>query len=256
MKITVVRAMLASLAVAATAAAQKAQEKVPITSEPHHHLVYTSDRLRVFRVEVPAHGATLMHEHPVDYFWISVGPAELANAVEGKPEVRSSAADGSVHFTRGGFSHIARVEGATPFRNVTLELPRAQSHPRNLCETVLPDEKTNCPVAMTRALAEFPGATVQPEFETDQVHVTLLTIPPDATLQIVKMPDPPILVAVDPADGTVQMTCRTPTGAQVTALRAHSADTYPDAGRRQCSLHNSAAAPVRFLAVEFTSAAR
>lgn len=256
MKITVVRAMLASLALAATAAAQKAQEKVAITSEPHHHLVYTSERLRVFRVEVPAHGATLMHEHPVDYFWISVGPAELANAVEGKAVVRSSAADGSVHFTRGGFSHIARVEGATPFRNVTLELPLPQSHPRNLCETVLPDENTNCPVAMTRATAEFPGAAVRPEFETDQVHVTLLTIPPDATLQIVKMPDPPILVAVDPADGTVQMTCRTPTGAQVTALRAHSADTYPDAGRRQCSLHNSATTPMRFLAVEFTSAAR
>jgi hypothetical protein len=252
MKIPVVAAMLAALAFAAPAAAQKA---VPITGEPHHHLVYTSEQLRVFRVEVPAQSETLLHEHPVDYFWIAVGAADLVNAVAGKAEARSSVADGSIHFTPGGFAHVARVEGDRPFRNVTLEVTQAQSNPRNLCEAVLADKKTNCQAAMKRATAEFTGAEMRPAFETDQLRVTLLTIPPNATLSIAKMSDPPILVAVDAADGTVQMTCHGPAGAQVTALHSHAGDTYPDVGRRECSLHNSAAA-VRFLAVQFAAAAR
>ena len=52
-------ALLCLSSVVSTAAL--AQKSVPITSEPHHHLVYASDRLRVFRVEVPAHSATTIH---------------------------------------------------------------------------------------------------------------------------------------------------------------------------------------------------
>src|ERR1019366_1751646 len=125
-------------------AAALAQKAVPLTSEPHHHLVYTDERLRVFRVEVPAHSSTLIHEHAVDYFWIAVGPSEFVNAAVGKDEVKVVAQDGSVHFTRGGFAHLARIEGAQPFHNVSVELLAAQTNPRNLCEPVLPDQPPEC----------------------------------------------------------------------------------------------------------------
>ena len=173
-------ALCLACAVASTAAAQKS---VPVTSEPHHHLVYTSERLRVFRVEVPAHSATLLHEHAVDYLWISVGASEFVNAVAGKAEANVVAADGSVHFTRGGFAHVARIEGERAFHNVTLELPQPQTNPRNLCEEILAAEKMNCPSAMKRAATAYSGATVLPEFETDQVRVTLITIAPKVTLE-------------------------------------------------------------------------
>ncbi len=231
-----------------------AQAPVPIGSEPHHHPTFSSARLRVFRVEVPANSSTLLHSHDVDYFWIGIGAAEFTNIIQGKADAKVVSTDGTVHFTRGGFAHVARIDGA-PFRNVTLELPQQQTHPRNLCATVIPDSKPACPVAHERAAAEFPGAEAEPEFTTDQTYVTLLTIAPGANFKIVRMPNPPILVTVDSVDATVQMTCPSRTGVQVSAIRARSGDTYPDAGPRQCSLHNSGKTPTRFLAIEFTSAA-
>src|SRR3984893_9402727 len=110
---------LAALSFVPVAGAQRA---VAVTTEPHHHLTWTDSLVRVFRVEVPARSATLLHEHAVDYFWIAVGASEFVNAVAGKPEARVVAPDASVHFTRGGFAHIARNEGGSPFSNVTFEL--------------------------------------------------------------------------------------------------------------------------------------
>ena len=238
------------------AASAFAQKSVPVTSEPHHHLVYTGQRLRVFRVEVPAHSSTLIHEHAVDYFWIAVGASEFVNAAVGKDEVKVVAQDGSVHFTRGGFAHLARVEGALPFRNVTLELPEAQTHPRNLCEAVIPTEPTDCPAAMKTAAMTFTGGTVRPEFETDQVRVTLLTIAPGGTLEIAKGATAPTLVAVDDVAGATQMTCIAFDVDAEEALALTSGNTYPVRAQQQCRLHNLASGPARFLAVEFRAVPR
>jgi hypothetical protein len=233
------------------AAPALAQKSVPVTSEPHHHLVYKSGRLRVFRVEVPAHSATLIHEHAVDYFWIAVGSSEFVNAAVGKPEAPVVATDGSIHYTKGGFSHLARVDGAVPFRNVTLELPLAQTHVRNLCEVVLAGEPTDCPAAMRAAAMTYTGGTAFPAFETDQVRVTRLTAGPNEAVEIAKSDKPPTIVIVDDIDGTAHMACgRTPDAPTVT-LHAKSGDTVPGKAGEHCVLHNAGKAPVRFLAVEF-----
>jgi hypothetical protein len=233
-----------------------AQESVPVTSEPHHHLVYTGQRLRVFRVEVPAHSSTLIHEHAVDYFWIAVGASEFVNAAVGKDEVKVVAQDGSVHFTRGGFSHLARVEGALPFRNVTLELPEAQTHPRNLCEAVIPMEPTDCLAAMKTAAMTFTGGTVRPEFETDQVRVTLITIAPNAQLDLAQHVHAPLLAAVDDAAGDVHTTCPIADQAKGFAMQARSGNTYRLTGTAPCLVHNATKSTVRFLAVEFRAVPR
>lgn len=228
-----------------------AQKSVPITSEPHHHRVFSSERLRVFRVEVPAHSATLIHEHAVDYFWIAVGSSEFVNAAVGKPEAKVVAADGSVHFTRGGFSHLARIDGSRPFRNVTLELPQAQTNPHNLCEAVIADQPLDCAAATQQASLLFSGATVRPEFATDQVRVTLLTLAPNEELDLARHSRAPTLVAVDDVPGDVHITCpveEAPTGS---AMQSRSGNTYPLHGNAACSIHNATASNVRFLAVEF-----
>lgn len=238
------------------AAAALAQNAVPLTNEPHHHLVYTGERLRVFRVEVPAHSSTLIHEHPVDYFWIAVGSSEYVNAAVGKDEARVAAKDGSVHFTRGGFAHSARIDGAQPFHNVTIELPEPQTNPRNLCEPVLPDQPLDCAAAMTRAAALFSGADVRPEFETDQLRVTLITIAPGARLELARHVHAPVLVAVDDAAGGLPVTCPVVDQTKGIPLQSRSANTYRLTGTARCTVHNGTRATVRFLAMEFAPAKR
>jgi hypothetical protein len=238
------------------AAPALAQKGVPVASEPHHHLVFTGDKLRVFRVEVPAHSATLVHEHIPDYFWIAVGASEFVNASVGKPEVPVVAADGSVHFTRGGFSHLARVDGPVPFRNVTVEMPETQTNPRNLCEIVLADQPADCDAATQRAAALYIGAGVRPEFETDQERVTLLTIAPNGQIELAKRRHSPTLIAVDDVPGGVRTTCPVLDEPKGFALQSRSGNTYPFRGSARCTIHNPNKVPVRFLAVDFTPAAK
>jgi hypothetical protein len=243
-------AALLFLACGLTAAAS-AQKAVPVTSEPHHHLVFTSDRIRVFRVVVPAHSATLIHEHVVDYFWIAVGASDYVNAAVGKPEAAVSAADGSVHYTKGGFAHLARIDGAKPFRNVTLELPKAQTNPRNLCEAAIADQPLDCAPAMKRAAELYSGGIARPEFETDQVRVTLLTLAPNEAIDFAKHQRAPMLVAVDDAAGDVHITCPVIDQPKGFAMQARSGNTYRLTGRAKCTMHNATKSAVRFLAIEF-----
>jgi hypothetical protein len=238
------------------AAPALAQRPVPITSEPHHHLVYGDARLRVFRVEVPAHSGTLVHEHPVDYFWIAVGPADIVNAVTGKDEAHVVAPDGSVHFTRGGFAHLARVEGAQAFRNVTIELPQTQTNQRNLCEAALADQPLDCAAATQRAAGQFPGADAKPEFETDQIRVTLITVAPAAKLAIARRAHPMVLVSVDDAAGELPITCVVAGRPRNTPLQSRSGNSYPLTSRGPCTVENGTGATVRFLALEMTATAR
>ena len=235
-------------------AAAHAQKAVPVVDEPHHHLVFTGNNLRVFRVVVPAHSATLIHEHAVDYFWIAVGASQFVNAAVGKDETPVTAPDGSVHFTRGGFAHLARVDGDQPFRNVTIELTQPQTNPRNLCAAVIPDQPVDCASAMPRATALFSGAAVQPEFETDQVRVTLITMPPRATLELARHRQAPLLVAVDDVPGSLPITCPIIDDPKGYELQARSGNTYPLKGTGKCTVHNDAHATVRFLAIEFPAA--
>ncbi|MFI5231581.1 MAG: hypothetical protein ACHQSE_03610 [Gemmatimonadales bacterium] len=242
-----------SCGLSAVALAQKA---VPVVDEPHHHLVFTGKNLRVFRVVVPAHSATEIHEHAVDYFWISVGPSQFVNAAVGKPETPVTAADGSVHYTKGGFAHLARVDGDQAFHNVTIELPQPQANVRNLCVAVLPDQPVDCAAAMPRATALFSGVAVQPEFESDQTRVTLITMPPRATLELSRHHQAPLLVAVDDVPGALPITCPITDDPKGFELQSRSGNTYRLKGTAKCTVRNDTHATVRFLAIEFTPAAR
>jgi hypothetical protein len=237
-------------------AAASAQKPVPVSKEPHHHLVYTDERLRVFRVDVPAHSSTMLHEHAVDYVWIAVGSSEFVNAVRGAAEVRVVAQDGSVHFTRGGFAHLARIDGDRAFQNVTLELPQAQTNPHNLCEAVLADQPLDCEAATTRASALFSGAGVRPEFETDQVRLTLVTMAPGARLSLARRTRALVLVSVDDATGSLPATCALAGRPKRLPLQSRSGNTYRLTGRGPCSIRNATPSSVRFLAVEFSAADR
>jgi hypothetical protein len=143
---------------------------VPIPKEPHHHLVLENDYVRVFRVSLPAHDATLLHQHDVPYVYVSLGPADVINAVQGKPEARIIMTDGQVGYSPGHFAHIARTDAGSTFDNVTIELLHPQGGPRNLCAKIVDGPLGACPnpepAATPARAAPLPQSSQL--FETDE----------------------------------------------------------------------------------------
>jgi quercetin dioxygenase-like cupin family protein len=165
---------------------------VPITSEPHHHLALTNSDVRVFQFDVPPHTSTLLHQHDYDYIYIIIGDAHITNLVTGKPPVVMTAVDGELHFARGGFSHVARNEAATPFRGVAVELLHPQGAVWNLCGADIvhgaPMKSTACPAS---GQTPAPGAT--PQFETEHTRVTRVNLAPHQPLNLSSgKPDPAV----------------------------------------------------------------
>jgi quercetin dioxygenase-like cupin family protein len=169
---------------ALTVSAQTAE--VEITAEPSHHLVLKNQYVRVFQVEVAPQAATLMHRHRHDYVFVTLGAAEISNEVAGKPPVTLKLHDGEVRATDGNFAHIARNLGATPFRNVTIEL--------------LQDEKarTTPPPAWDddRSLQVLHGGTQQILFVKDGVRVSEIELQVAGSLPRHHHAHPHLVVAV------------------------------------------------------------
>jgi hypothetical protein len=173
----------------------QAPTAVPIPKEPHHHLVLENEYVRVFRVSVPAHESTLLHQHDVPYLYVSLGPADVINAVQGKPEARLVMADGQLGYSPGHFAHIARNESDAPFNNVTIELLKPQGEPHNLCQKVVPGELGQCFKEDTGPL----GYASEPLFETQEFRAELITLQPGAKF-LQKIPTGCLYVALDSAE--------------------------------------------------------
>jgi len=140
---------------------------VPVTSEPRHHLSLENAYVRAFSVEVAPKDSTLLHEHVRDYVYVTLGPADIVNAVLGKPEVHAQLADAEVRFARGNFSHIARNLSDQPFRNLTIEFVQPQGAVRNLCAKIVPGDAGPCQETAQK------GFAAKPLFETDGARVEI-----------------------------------------------------------------------------------
>jgi hypothetical protein len=153
----------------------QAPTAVPLPKEPHHHLVLENDYVRVFRVSVPAHESTLLHQHDVPYLYVSLGPADVINAVRDKPEVHLVMADGQLGYSLGHFAHIARNLSDVPFNNVTIELLKPQGEPKNICAQVLVGApEGDCAKSRTT----LGGLHTQPLLETGNTFVDLVALDP------------------------------------------------------------------------------
>src|SRR5438105_274370 len=117
-----IRAMtkiVALLVIASTAAFS--QRTVPITAEPHHHLVLKNRYTRVFQVNVPPKQSTLMHTHKHDYLYVTLGTADIENHVDGKPPVEQKLADGQTNWFKPGLTQLLLNVGKQPARFITVE---------------------------------------------------------------------------------------------------------------------------------------
>jgi hypothetical protein len=166
---------------------------VPIAKEPHHHLVLENDYVRVFRVSLPAHDATLLHQHDVPYLYISLGAADVINAVQGKPEARIVMADGQVGYSPGHFAHIARTDAGSTFDNVTIELLKPQGEVHNLCERIVEGELGECRPFQNRSLS------LKQYFKSEEMIVSFGTLKPKAEFTGSPSLDH-LLVAMDEAE--------------------------------------------------------
>jgi len=158
---------------------------VELTAEPSHHLALENEYVRVFKVEVAPHAATLLHHHGHDYVFVTLGDARVSNEVEGKAPVELKLSDGETRFTLGNFAHIARNLSDRAFRNVTIEL--------------LQDEKVRTapsPWPMEGGDREFPGGHVKVLFVRDGARVSQVELAPGATIPSHHHSGPHLLVAV------------------------------------------------------------
>jgi hypothetical protein len=227
------RVLLLVLAAVLTAQATK---EVEITAEPHHHLVLTNDKVRVFSVDVPPHSETLMHRHRHDYIYVVLGASEVVNAVQGKDPVTINLHDGDTQFLAAGFAHIARNLAAQPFRNVTIEL--------------LQDDKLRHSTFQwdaTRGLDILHGGTSEILFVKDTVRVTEFELQPGGMVPI--SPAPHVLVAVSNLE-----LLQTQPNASVSAstrIPRHSGEVQWFPAHHRNTLTNTGHGVAKFITLEF-----
>ena len=117
---------------------------VPLSEEPHHRLVLQNDFARVYNVMVAALDSTLRHQHELPYLYVTLGPADIINAISGQPELHQVLQDGEAHYSPGHFAHLVRTDSGMPFHNVTIELVHPQGTLKNLCKDVVAAAPLNC----------------------------------------------------------------------------------------------------------------
>jgi quercetin dioxygenase-like cupin family protein len=167
LRVPVKTALFALLLVALSLRAQ-APTPVDMSAEPHHRVVLANSYVRALRFSLPAGDSTLLHAHNVPYVSVSLGAADFANDVAGKPEVRGKTVDGQVGYSRGGFAHLVKADAGVPFNNLTIELLHPQGEPRNLCDKIVPGDLGTCDVSGDAASAAI---ATRPLFETDEIRV-------------------------------------------------------------------------------------
>jgi len=155
---------------------------VPIKNEPNHHLVIENSYVNVFRVSFPGHAVSLVHQHNVPYLYVSLGPADIMNAIQGRPELHQVLADGQVGYSPGHFAHLVRTDAGIPFNNITIELLKPQGELRNLCDKVVeaplncgsPSSETTASDPLLKTVAQV--ISIKRLFETDELSATSFAI--------------------------------------------------------------------------------
>jgi hypothetical protein len=156
---------------------------VPINEEPRHRLLLQNDFTHVYNLMIPALDFTLPHQHDLPYLYITLGPADIINAIVGQPELHQVLEDGEVHYSPGKFTHVVRTDSGVPYHDITVELVRPQGTAKNFCKEVMPGQPTDCPQQQiasgngrAKKMAADPVTDPVPCFETDEIRVDLYKV--------------------------------------------------------------------------------
>ena len=230
------RLSLCTILLTAITLLAQATSEVEITNEPHHHLAFENEFVRVFKVEVADHDATLMHRHRHDYLYISLGPADVSNEVEGKSPAQLKLQDGQTGFLAANFAHIARNLAAAPFRNVTIELMQDEK-----ARTAPPpkwDEE--------RGLQVLHGGTQEILFVKDGARVSEIELQPGGMIPSHHHNGPHLVVAISDLETRSDIEGKAPMTASL-----KSGEVKWVAGGYTHTLTNISKQPAKFVTVEF-----
>ena len=105
-----------------TAKGSKAQgtaaDPVPVEQEPHHHVVFENQYVRVLEVIVKPGETTLFHTHALDNVAVQLSDATIKRQSPGQDWIDSPAKDGAVSFAAGTkqpYTHRITNAGPTVF---------------------------------------------------------------------------------------------------------------------------------------------
>jgi quercetin dioxygenase-like cupin family protein len=224
-----------SLLFAFTLTAQTPSE-VEITAEPGHHLALQNRYVRVFKVEVAPHAATLMHRHGHDYIYVILGATHVENDVAGKSPVTITLQDGETHFLTGGFAHIAKNLSDQPLRNITIELLQDEKARRS------PPPKWD----EERGLHILNGGTEDILFVKDGTRASELQLQPGGVLAKHHHAGPYLVVAVTDLDLRSEVE-----GKPASNVQLKAGDVLWEKGGLTHTLTNAGKQNAKLITVEF-----
>ena len=207
---------------------------VEITSEPLHHQIFQNAYVRVFKVEIASHAATLMHRHHHDYFVVALSSAKLSNEASGKPPASLEIQQGEVRFAEGNFAHIDKNLGDQPFSYVTIEyLKDGEAH------------KSPPKWDEDRALHVHMKGTQDVLFVKDGIRVSDFQLQPGGMVHNQHHPGPRLIVAVSDVD------IRSSMAGKSTPIQLKSGEVMWLRGGTTDMLMNAGKEPARWITLEF-----
>jgi hypothetical protein len=183
-----------------------APQNVATTEESHHRLVLENPYVRIFRVSVPIHEATLLHRHDLPYVTVSLGNNDFLNAVVGKPETEVVQKDRQIGYSEGGFAHTIQPVNGSSFNNITVELLRPQGMPKNRCEQIVDGPLGDCksgPDSPLKALLKL--FNLKSAFTTDDIFVNTISLANGVNYSATAADAPQLLVACDHSEFKIDM---------------------------------------------------
>ena len=160
---------LAAVLLAPLLAAAQDPTAVPLSQEPHHHLVFENSYVRAYYVDVPPHESTLRHRHDLPYFGVLLSGGSGPSAAPAASTPQEPAGAPRAIFSPSPISHTVSNPADTPFRNVSVELLHPQGAARNRCQEVVQNQpREQCDLA---ASAKLPPPLHYAVFETSEILV-------------------------------------------------------------------------------------
>jgi hypothetical protein len=101
------------------------KDPVPVEQEPHHHLVFANQYVRVLEVIVPAGEMTLYHQHSLDNVAVLLSDTTLKNQVPGEDWTERPVTHGSVGFragTKTPYTHRIMNTGTVVFHVLDVQV--------------------------------------------------------------------------------------------------------------------------------------
>jgi hypothetical protein len=100
-------------------------DPVPVEQEPHHHVVFENQYVRVLDVVVPPREMTLFHKHSLDNVSVQLSDTTLKNQAPGQDWTSRPVKEGQVGFragTKTPYTHRIMNTGATEFHVLDIEV--------------------------------------------------------------------------------------------------------------------------------------